>query len=110
MVKLGRFRSEADVSLSVRPATSVAPDPSPTSALGKAPNTIRLYGSAAEVSIAVTLRRNLIDPQIAAHSGRIVKLMGDGVLVEFGSAVDAVACAIKIQKHLGGHDADGGSP
>ena len=53
------------------------------------------------------LRRNLIDPQIAAHSGRIVKLMGDGVLVEFGSAVDAVACAIKIQKHLGGHDADG---
>ena len=44
------------------------------------------------------LRRDLIDPNIAAHSGRIVKLMGDGVLVEFGSAVDAVACAIEIQK------------
>ena len=46
------------------------------------------------------LRRDLIDPQIAAHAGRIVKLMGDGVLVEFGSAVDAVACAIEIQKHV----------
>ena len=38
-----------------------------------------------------TLRRKLIDPAIAAHSGRIVKLMGDGALVEFASAVDAVA-------------------
>jgi class 3 adenylate cyclase len=34
------------------------------------------------------LRRELIDPAIAAHSGRIVKLMGDGALVEFASAVD----------------------
>ena len=51
------------------------------------------------------LRRDLIDPNIAAHSGRIVKLMGDGVLVEFGSAVDAVACAIEIQKHVREHDA-----
>ena len=53
------------------------------------------------------LRRDLIDPQIAAHSGRIVKLMGDGVLVEFGSAVDAVACAIEIQKRDREHDAGG---
>ena len=51
------------------------------------------------------LQRDLIDPNIAAHSGRIVKLMGDGVLVEFGSAVDAVACAIEIQKHVREHDA-----
>ena len=51
------------------------------------------------------LRRDLIDPNIAAHSGRIVKVMGDGVLVEFGSAVDAVACAIEIQKHVREHDA-----
>src|SRR3984957_10944805 len=51
------------------------------------------------------LRRELIDPTIASHSGRIVKLMGDGMLVEFGSAVDAVACAIEIQKHVPGHDA-----
>jgi adenylate cyclase len=53
------------------------------------------------------LRRDLIDPTIATHSGRIVKLMGDGMLVEFGSAVDAVACAIEIQKHVGEHDVGG---
>ena len=53
------------------------------------------------------LRRDLIDPQIAAHAGRIVKLMGDGVLVEFASAVDAVTCAIEIQKHVRDHDSAG---
>jgi adenylate cyclase len=47
-----------------------------------------------------TLRRELIDPQIAVHSGRMVKLMGDGALVEFASAVDAVTCAIEIQKRV----------
>jgi adenylate cyclase len=46
------------------------------------------------------IRRDLIDPAIAVHSGRIVKLMGDGALVEFASAVDAVTCAIEIQKQL----------
>jgi len=53
------------------------------------------------------LRRGMIDPAIAAHSGRIVKLMGDGALVEFASAVDAVTCAIEIQKQLMEHDAGG---
>src|ERR1700677_4603968 len=53
------------------------------------------------------LRRELIDPAIAAHSGRIVKLMGDGALVEFASAVDAVACAIEIQTQLHEHGAGG---
>jgi adenylate cyclase len=46
------------------------------------------------------LRREFIDPEIAAHLGRIVKLMGDGMLVEFGSAVDAVTCAIEIQRGM----------
>jgi adenylate cyclase len=46
------------------------------------------------------LRRDVIDPRIAAHSGRIVKLMGDGALVEFGSVVDAVRCAIEIQRAM----------
>ena len=46
------------------------------------------------------LRRELIDPKIAVHFGRVVKLMGDGMLVEFGSAVDAVACAIEIQRGM----------
>jgi adenylate cyclase len=51
------------------------------------------------------LRRDLINPAIAANSGRIVKLMGDGALVEFASAVDAVTCAIEIQRQLRDRDA-----
>jgi adenylate cyclase len=54
-----------------------------------------------------TLRREIIDPTIAAHSGRIVKLMGDGALVEFASAVDAVTGAIEIQKQVREHNAGG---
>ena len=46
------------------------------------------------------LRRDLIDPMIAAHSGRTFKLMGDGALVEFASAVDAVTCAIEMQSRF----------
>jgi class 3 adenylate cyclase len=44
------------------------------------------------------LRKEIVNPAIAAHSGRMVKLMGDGTLVEFASAVDAATCAIAIQK------------
>ena len=46
------------------------------------------------------LRRELIDPTIASHAGRVVKLMGDGALVEFASAVDAVTSAIEIQRKV----------
>jgi len=42
-------------------------------------------------------RRELIDPEIAAHKGHIVKTTGDGMLAEFGSAQDAVRCAMEIQ-------------
>jgi adenylate cyclase len=45
-------------------------------------------------------RRELIDPKIAAHRGRIVKTTGDGLLVEFSSAVEAVACAISVQRGI----------
>jgi adenylate cyclase len=45
-------------------------------------------------------RRELIDPTIGAHRGRIVKTTGDGLLVELPSAVEAVACAIAIQRGL----------
>jgi adenylate cyclase len=45
-------------------------------------------------------RCELIDPKITEHSGRIVKLMGDGALVEFASVVDAVECAIAIQQAM----------
>ena len=45
-------------------------------------------------------RKELIDPTIAEHGGRTVKLMGDGTLVEFPSAVDAVECAVAIQRAM----------
>jgi adenylate cyclase len=43
-------------------------------------------------------REALFDPAVAEHGGRIVKLMGDGTLVEFGSVVDAVKCALTVQR------------
>ena len=46
------------------------------------------------------------DPAIAARRGRIVKLMGDGMLVEFASAVDAVECAVAVQQGMAGRNAD----
>src|SRR6266700_2120178 len=45
-----------------------------------------------------TLRKDLVDRKIAEHSGRIVKLTGDGMLIEFPSVVNAVACAADIQR------------
>ncbi len=49
-------------------------------------------------------RRELIDPAIASHHGRIVKTTGDGALVEFASVVDAVACAVVIQRGMVGRN------
>jgi adenylate cyclase len=43
-------------------------------------------------------RETIFDPSVAAHNGRIVKLIGDGTIVEFGSVVDAVSCALSIQR------------
>src|SRR5215468_10962812 len=51
-------------------------------------------------------RRELIDPKIAEHRGRIVKTTGDGLLVEFGSVVDAVRCAVEAQRRMGERNAD----
>ena len=48
------------------------------------------------------LRNQLLVPTVAQHNGRVVKVMGDGVLVEFGSAVDAVQCAVELQKAFAG--------
>ncbi len=45
-------------------------------------------------------RREIINPKIAEHRGRIVKTTGDGALIEFASAVDAVRCAMEIQRAL----------
>ena len=45
-------------------------------------------------------RRELIDPKIAEHKGRIVKTTGDGILIEFPSVVEAVACAVAVQRGM----------
>lgn len=49
-------------------------------------------------------RRELFDPAVAEYRGRIIKLMGDGALVEFASVVDAVHCAAAIQRRMAEHE------
>jgi TolB-like protein/class 3 adenylate cyclase len=51
-------------------------------------------------------RRELVDPKIAEHHGRIVKTTGDGMLVEFASVVDAVRCAVDVQRGMAERNAD----
>jgi TolB-like protein len=46
------------------------------------------------------IRRELVDPKIDEHRGRIVKTTGDGLLVEFASVVDAVRCAVELQREM----------
>jgi adenylate cyclase len=62
----------------------------------------RLMGVNEEGTLATLKahRRELLDPKIAEHRGRIVKTTGDGALVEFASAVDAVRCAAEIQRGM----------
>jgi adenylate cyclase len=68
----------------------------------------RLMGSDEEGTLAAlrTVRRELVDPRILEHKGRIVRTMGDGLQVEFSSVVDAVRCAIAIQRAMAEHGAD----
>ena len=53
------------------------------------------------------IRKTLVDPAIASHRGRIVKTTGDGMLVEFASAVDAVRSAVEVQGRMAEHNAAG---
>jgi adenylate cyclase len=68
----------------------------------------RLMGRDEEQTLAglKTMRTALVDPAIAAHGGRIVKTTGDGMLVEFASAVGAARCAAKIQLAVASQNAD----
>jgi adenylate cyclase len=68
----------------------------------------RLMGTDEEGTLArlKAVRKTLVDPTIAAHRGRIVKTTGDGMLVEFASAVDAARCAIEVQQGMAGQHAD----
>lgn len=52
------------------------------------------------------LRKEVVEPKIAEHRGRIVKLTGDGVLAEFPSVLDAVACAVEVQRGMAERNAE----
>jgi adenylate cyclase len=62
----------------------------------------RLMGEDEEGTLAAlrAVRRELGDPKIAEHRGRIVKTTGDGLLAEFASVVDAVRCAVEVQREM----------
>ena len=62
----------------------------------------RLMGADEEGTLARmnAHRREFLEPKVAEHRGRIVKKTGDGVLIEFGSAVDAVRYAVEIQRGM----------
>src|SRR5216683_3096497 len=68
----------------------------------------RLVGADEEGTLArlSSHRRELIEPKIAEHQGRLVKIMGDGVLAEFASPVKAVRCAIDVQHGMAERNAD----
>ena len=68
----------------------------------------RLMGIDEEGTLArlKATRKSLVDPTIAAHRGRIVKTTGDGMLVEFASAVDAARSAIEVQRGMSSQNAD----
>src|SRR6516165_11563765 len=62
----------------------------------------RLMGEDEEGTLAAlkAIRRELADPKIKEHRGPIVKTTGDGLLVEFPSVVDAVRCAVEVQREM----------
>src|SRR5664279_5106812 len=68
----------------------------------------RLMGIDEEGTLArlKAVRKDLVDPTIASHRGRIVKTTGDGMLVEFASAVDAARCSVEVQRAIAAQNAD----
>src|SRR3954468_23192734 len=62
----------------------------------------RLMGQDEEGTLAAlrTIRRDLSDPKIKEHQGRIAKTMGDGLLIEFASVVGAVRCSVEVQRAM----------
>jgi adenylate cyclase len=68
----------------------------------------RLMGRDEERTLAQlkVFRKTLVDPSIASHHGRIVKTTGDGMLVEFASAVDAARCAVEVQREMAERNVD----
>ena len=68
----------------------------------------RLIGADEEGTLARlrAIRRELVDPKIGEHRGRIVKTTGDGLLIEFASVVDALRCAVEVQQAMRQKNAD----
>jgi adenylate cyclase len=68
----------------------------------------RLMGTDEEGTLAAlkAIRRELSDPKVKEHRGRIVKTTGDGLLIEFASVVDAVRCAVEVQREMAERNAD----
>ena len=68
----------------------------------------RLMGHDEERTLASlkSVRKTVADPAIAAHRGRIVKTTGDGMLVEFVSAVDAARCSVEVQRAIAAQNTD----
>ena len=68
----------------------------------------RLMGADEEGTLAClkAIRRELADPKIKEHRGRIVKTTGGGLLVEFPSVVDAVRCAVEVQREMAARNAE----
>jgi len=68
----------------------------------------RLMGEDEEGTLAAlkAIRRELADPKVKEHHGRIVKTTGDGLLLEFASVVDAVRCAVEVQREMAERNAD----
>ncbi|QIG48597.1 adenylate/guanylate cyclase domain-containing protein [Nordella sp. HKS 07] len=68
----------------------------------------RLMGANEDRTLAglKAYRRDLIDPKISEHRGRIVKTTGDGLLVEFASVIDALRCAVEVQRSMAQRNGD----
>src|SRR3954451_17854199 len=68
----------------------------------------RLVGEDEEGTLAAlnAIRRELGDPKVKEHRGRIVKTTGDGTLAEFASVVDAVRCAVETQRAMADRNTD----
>jgi adenylate cyclase len=72
----------------------------------------RLMGTDEAGTLAALKRHReaIFDPAVAAHKGRIVKLIGDGVIAEFGSVIDAVSCAVSVQRSSATPDQSASQP
>jgi adenylate cyclase len=68
-------------------------------------STMMQADEAGTLAVLKQRRKEVLEPLVTKHRGRLVKLMGDGVLIEFASAVTAVQCAVELQQGMGAANA-----